>query len=491
MSYSRCKVFLILSCYNPSATNPAAKGAAESRTPYSMADIRPFRALRYNPDRVSLDDVITQPYDKITPAMQEGYYVASPFNLVRVELGKTSPQDSADDNVYTRARGFLKSWRDENVLHRDERESIYYYTQRFTVPASAIGAGGNPVEFERRGFIALGRLYDYSDAVVFRHEQTHTKAKSDRLSLLRAMQAQTGQLFMLYSDPSGDTDLLLENATLMASPGGTRQSEADAAMAVEPEIAINDEYGVLHRIWCISDPQVIEAVRQKMADKKLIIADGHHRYETALNYRNEQRDSVKASDANASSEFAMMTFVNMDSRGLVILPTHRVVFGLENYDREKFLERARKFFEVVPFAGHCSEVVSRLRDAGRHGTTLVAISGDACFLLHAREAAADQVLKDVQPLQRQLDVVQLHKVLLEHVLGMTEESIRLQQNISYHREPEEALARVREGANIAFLMNPIRMDQLREITFAGGVLPQKSTDFYPKLLSGLTIYPVE
>ena len=456
-----------------------------------MADIRPFRALRYNPDRVPFDQAVTQPYDKISPAMQEKYYAASPFNLVRVELGKSSPSDNNDDNVYTRAAGFLKSWCDEAAIRRDEQPAFYYYTQRFTVPATAASTSGAPVEFERRGFIAAGRLYDYADGVVFRHEQTHTKAKSDRLNLLRAMKAQTGQLFMLYSDPHGEIDLLLENATLMASPGGTRQSTADAAMAVEPDITVTDEYGVLHRVWSINDPAVVGAIQQRMADKKLIIADGHHRYETALNYRNERREPGKSPNPDSPSEFAMMTLVNMDTRGLVILPTHRVVFGLDNYDREKLLDRARKFFEVVPYAGHCSDIVAKLREAGRHGTSLVAISGDACFLLHARQGAADQLLKDVPPLQRQLDVVHLHKVLLEHVLGLSEESIRNQENISYHREPEEALARVREGANIAFLMNPIKMEQLREITFAGGVLPQKSTDFYPKLLSGLTIYPVE
>jgi uncharacterized protein (DUF1015 family) len=473
-----------------------------------MADIRPFRAIRYNPDRVPLDRSVTQPYDKITPAMQENYYAASPFNLVRIELGKPSPADSNDDNIYTRAAAFLNAWLEEGALRLDDQPAFYYYTQRFTVPATvpatAIGSTGAPVEFERCGFIAAGRLHDYADGIVFRHEQTHTKAKSDRLRLLRAMQAQTGQIFMLYSDPSGDIDLLIENATLMAMPGGTRQSEADAAMAIEPDICLTDEYGVLHRVWCITHPDVVKAIQEKMADKKLIIADGHHRYETALNYRNERRESEKSQDRGAPSflsvgeggffnpyEFAMMTFVNMDSRGLVILPTHRVVFGLEDYDREKFLDRARKFFEVVPYAGHCSDIVAKLREAGRYGITLVAITGDECFLLHARESAADQQLKDVPPLQRQLDVVHLHKVLLEHVLGLSEESIRNQENISYHREPEEALARVREGANIAFLMNPIKMDQLREITFAGGVLPQKSTDFYPKLLSGLTIYPLE
>jgi uncharacterized protein (DUF1015 family) len=187
----------------------------------------------------------------------------------------------------------------------------------------------------------------------------------------------------------------------------------------------------------------------------------------------------------------MMTFVNMDARGLVILPTHRVVHGLGNFNREKFIEKARKYFEVLPLTGTCEQKMSRLHEAGQHGTSLLAASGDECFLIHARAGAADDVLKHVPPLQRQLDVVALHKILLEHVLGLSEESIRNQENISYHREPDEALRRVREGANIAFLMNPIKMEQLREITFAGGVLPQKSTDFFPKMLSGLTIYAVE
>jgi uncharacterized protein (DUF1015 family) len=243
-------------------------------------------------------------------------------------------------------------------------------------------------------------------------------------------------------------------------------------------------------VWCVTDARVIEAVQKKMADKKLIIADGHHRYETALTYRNERRKGATPG-GEATYEQVMMTLVNMDSRGLVILPTHRVVHGLASFDRERFIEKARRYFEVVPLTGTCEQKTARLHEAGQHGTTLLAASGDECFLIHARAGAFDELLKAVPPLQRQLDVVALHKVLLEHVLGLSEESIRNQENISYHREPAEALKRVREGANIAFLMNPIKMGQLREITFAGGVLPQKSTDFFPKMLSGLTVYAVE
>jgi uncharacterized protein (DUF1015 family) len=455
-----------------------------------MADISAFRALRYDTGRVSPGDVVTQPYDKISPAMQDRYYAASPYNLVRIILGKVTDQDSDGDNVYTRAASAIDQWQKEGVVKQDPRPAIYYYTQRFTVPAAAMGAHGGPIELERRGFIAAGRLHDYTDAVVFRHEQTLAKPKSDRLNLLRATQAHFGQIFMLYSDPHDEVGMLLENSLLEVSPGGTRQSTADAALSVEPDIAVTDEHGVLHRVWCVTDAKVIAAVQQKMNDKKLIIADGHHRYETALNYRNERR-AGSGSSPDAPYERVMMTLVNMDSRGLVILPTHRVVHSLVNYDRERFLERARKYFEVVPYSGTCEQKLARLHEAGQHGTTILAASGDACFLLHARAGSLDDVLKNVPPLQRQLDVVALHKVLLENVLGLSEESIRNQENISYHRDAEEALKRVREGANIAFLMNPIKMEQLREITFAGGVLPQKSTDFYPKMLSGLTIYSVK
>jgi uncharacterized protein (DUF1015 family) len=455
-----------------------------------MAEIFPFPALRYDTSRVNAADVVTQPYDKISPAMQDRYYAASPNNLVRIILGKPSPQDNESENVYSRAAASLAQWRNDGVLKPDPKPAIYFYTQRFTVPAAAVGAQGAPVEFERRGFIAAGRIHDYADGVVFRHEQTLAKPKSDRLNLLRATRAHFGQIFMLYSDPHDEIGMLLENSLLEVSPGGTRQSTADAALSVEPDICVTDEYSVLHRVWCVSDPKVVAAVQKKMADKKLIIADGHHRYETALNYRNERRSDGKPNE-DAPYERVMMTLVNMDSRGLVILPTHRVVHSLADFDRAKFIERARKFFEVVPLTGTCEQKMSRLHEAGHHGTTLLAASGDECFLMHAREGAAAEILKNIPPLQRQLDVVTLHKVVLEHVLGLSEESIRNQENISYHREPDEALKRVREGANIAFLMNPIKMEQLREITFAGGVLPQKSTDFYPKMLSGLTIYSVE
>jgi uncharacterized protein (DUF1015 family) len=235
-----------------------------------------------------------------------------------------------------------------------------------------------------------------------------------------------------------------------------------------------------------------------MRDKKLIIADGHHRYETALNYRDECRAAERAggdaSTADAPYEFAVMTFINMASPGLVILPTHRVVRGLAAFSTDSFLNSSRPFFAIDELdpAIDSARATAILRDAGQAETALLAVTADRAFLLHRLKAGGSQVLPELSPRQQSLDVVQLHKLLLEGVLALSEESIREQKNISYVRDAGEALAQVRSGsANIAFLMNPCSINQMREVAFAGEVMPQKSTDFYPKLLSGLTIYALE
>src|SRR5206468_446567 len=218
--------------------------------PYAMAHIEAFRALRYDQTRVTLPQVITQPYDKITPEMQEGYYAASPHNLVRIILGKREAGDHPGENIYTRAAAFFGDWRRQGIFLQDGSPSLYLSIQRFSLP-------GGTVSLERRGFIGLGRIEDYSAGVVYRHEQTLAKPKADRLELLRATRAHFGQLFMLYSDPAAEIDAALV-------PNG------------EPDLDTLDEYGVSHRVWKMSDPGVVKLVREKMRDKKLVIADGHH-----------------------------------------------------------------------------------------------------------------------------------------------------------------------------------------------------------------------
>lgn len=448
-----------------------------------MAHILPFPAWRYDPAKVRLEDVLTQPYDKITPAMQAGYYDKSAYNLVRLELGKKDGADNETRNVYSRAAAFLDHCRKDAVLIQDPEPSIYPYTQTFSVP----GVPGTLMT--RRGFIALGRLHDYADQVVYRHEQTLSKPKADRLELLRKTRVHTGQIFMLYSDPERRVEAVV-------------WSEAGRSA---PVAEMKDEYSVTHRLWRVSAPDAILAVRTHMDGKKLIIADGHHRYETALTYRNERRadEGMEFADFGRTGHMAvnvgkpyeklMMTFITTEDEGLVILPTHRVVFGLAGFDAGRMLESARPFFTMrdLGAAVAAGTAVDQLRAAGASGTAFVVKTASGTHLLEARADAIAEKLGTLPTLQRQLDVVQLHKVLLEGVLGISEEAIRNQTNLEYLRSADEAFDRVAQGANVAFLMNPVKVEQMRDVALAGQVMPQKSTDFYPKLMSGLTIYAVD
>jgi uncharacterized protein (DUF1015 family) len=449
-----------------------------------VAIIAPFRALRFDPHRVDLAEVVTQPYDKISSEMQERYYAASPYNLVRIILGKREGTDDPRESVYTRAARYFQQWRKQGIFLEDDEPSVYGYEQDFQSP--------DQQALKRRGFIALGRIEDYAANVVFRHEQTLAKPKADRLELLRATRAHFEQLFMLYRDPEGEIDRRLAPRT-------------------EPDISIADEYGVQHRVWRIADSKVIDAVRTGMSNKKLIIADGHHRYETALNYRNERRafaTSAVASGARpkgsaagplpehsgAAYENVMMTFINMDSPGVVILPTHRVIAGLSCFSPSAFANRVQQYFNVEDVDAWIDRerAAAILRAAGRKGFGLLAVMADRAMVLDQPRALGSSIFGGLSLLEQSLDVVQLHWCILEGVLGISKEAVREQQNVSYVRDIGEALDRVRGGsANVAFLMNPVRMSQVEEIAFAGEVLPQKSTDFYPKLLSGLTIYALE
>jgi uncharacterized protein (DUF1015 family) len=431
-----------------------------------MAIITPFQAWRYAPERVPVAQAVTQPYDKITPEMQERYYEASPSNLVRIILGKRLPGDGERENVYTRASASFSDWRRTGVLRQDTQPSVYRYSQKFTVPGSEMTA-------VRQGYIGLGRLEDYSAGVVFRHELTHSGPKADRLDLLRATRTHFEQIFMLYAD-SGEV-------------------EAQLHSKAAPDIEVTDEYGVLHQVWKLSGPATISAIQAQMKGQKLVIADGHHRYETALAYRDERRASA-GSVGDSPYDFMMMTFFNMNSPGLVILPTHRVVYGLPSFSAAQLQAGARQFFAVEEINAGIDgqQAMAGLREAGQAGTALIAATSERIFLMHSPKALGTNLFAGLSLRQQSLDVVQLHKCLLEGVLKISEDAIRNLKNIAYHRDADDALTQVRSGqAQAAFLMNPVRVEQVRDIALAGEVLPQKSTDFYPKLLSGLTIYAME
>lgn len=445
-----------------------------------MAQLFPFRAYRYNPAKTDPARVLTQPYDKITPEMQKRYAASSPYNLITVEKGTAHPDDTPANNVYTRASKALDEWIAGKILAQDPTDGFYAYFQEFEAP-------GTSERHIRKGLIALGRVEDYSAGVVFRHEQTLSGPKADRLELFRHTHVHTGQLFMLYDDPARRVDAIL-----------------DRVAASAPTMDMRDEYGVLHYIWRIAQPETIAEIQAAMADSKLVIADGHHRYETALAYRDEQRKARAiegaAADVDAPYEKVMMTLVNARSEGLVILPTHRVVAGLAGFDYAALIKKFSEFFELraVALAGTASVRAAAAREqlaaAGAAGRAIGAYGGgDSLDLLVLKPGAnLAAALPGVSPRQRELDVVLLHNYILEKGLGITSEAVRLEQNIRYEREAPAALSAVAEGrAQVCFLLNSVRVEQVMQMALAGEVLPQKSTDFYPKMLSGVTIYRLE
>ena len=472
-----------------------------------MARIYPFRALRYDTSRVRMEDVVTQPYDKITPDMQQRYYERSPYNLIRIILGKHEPGDTeAQDflpagehahNVYTRAAEYFKAWRAERILAEELEPALYGYSQTYTVPYTSEVR-------ERRGFIALGHLYDYADKVVYRHEQTFPKHKSDRLALFKATRAYCEQIYMLYSDPGFSAEKLIFG--LKSKDGAVDKDGKDTRPA---DLAITDEYGVVHRVWKLTDPNLINLIVTAMADKKLIIADGHHRYETSVAYAKERSAQLKLPlgepvdpDEKVSASHVpsppfpeaamMMTFVNMDAPGITILPTHRIVFGLENFSSPDFITKASEYYDVTELAEDTpgQELIAQLEKAP--GDSFIAATGNGNYLLTPKPEAIAPLMEGLPTRQRQLGFAQLHTVVLDHLLGLDPDTITRLGKVRYIRDAQESVAMVASGdADVAFLIKPITLDQLRDVSLSGEVMPQKSTDFYPKLLSGLAIYALD
>lgn len=440
-----------------------------------MAQVYPFRALRYNPAKADFSRVLTQPYDKISPAMQEKYYAADPHNLITVEKGRVFPTDSPQGNVYTRAAAALDSWIADGVLVPDPKPCFYAYLQEYTIP-------GTQEKRTRVSFIGAGKLEEYEAGVVFRHERTLTGPKADRLELLRHTQTHTGQIFMIYSDETRRVDAILR----------------EAAAAGPPATDVRDEYGVAHRLWPVSDPAKIAAIQEVMAGQKLVIADGHHRYETSINYRNERRAKAKAGAAeNAPYERTMMTFVNTCSEGLTILPTHRVVAHVKDFSWPGLRAKLAPWFEIEERPGASAEeraAFLRQLAAARARRAIGVYTGGGTIHLLTLKSSADleAAVPETEALQRGLDVVLLHQGILEPMLGITPQAVTAEAHLTYEREAATALDAVDRGAAQAvFLLNPVQPDEVMSIATAGGVMPQKSTDFFPKMLSGIALYRVD
>jgi uncharacterized protein (DUF1015 family) len=415
-----------------------------------MADIIPFRPYRYAPSAGAPENLLTQPYDKISPEMQKRYLSLSPFNLVRVILGERKETDNETDNVYTRAAAWFREWMEQGVLVQDSEPAFYPYFQEFTEPDSG-------QRLLRKGFIGLGKVEDYEANIVYRHERTLAGPKKDRFEVLKHTNAHFGQIFMLYPDQEAAIDALL-----------------DQAAQGEPLVTVTDEYGAVHRLWRMASPDHIAEIRRLMSDKKLLIADGHHRYETSLNYRNARPDL-------ADAQYTMMTFVNMYSPGLKILATHRVLKNLPGFSCSELLRKAESRFAILKFAT-LAELTSFERQQKEPLVRIgVAVQDSPELYLLERPRAAGE-----------MDVPVLHQEILGELLGISEEAVRDEKYIEYVRGAEKALSLVREGGSqVAFLLEPTPIDDMAAISFGGGVMPQKSTDFYPKLLSGMCIYRLE
>jgi len=430
-----------------------------------MAKIYPFRAFRYNQKKVpDISAVFAEPYDKITPELQENYYRRNPYNIVRFSKGNTTPRDDPQHNQYTRAREFLEKCIAERVLVRDEREALYIYNEEYPLP-------GTPTR-TRHGFIALGKLEELGKGGVMPHERTLAGPKADRLNLMRATAAQSGLIFMLYSDPDNEVTAVLSRETRRA-----------------PDIEARDDNGVIHRVWMVTDRSIQQKVMALMEDKTLFIADGHHRYETALNYRREMREKgVQCLPGNETYDNHLMAFVSMHDRGLTILPTHRLLFNLTPAQIASFPKELAKFFKTE----RCADLADLLRRMetqkdGEHRFGLY-LGGEFTLMVLKNDADVATLMRpDASDAWKRLHVSIIHAIL-EHLLGIDKKKLEEETNVAYERYADLAVKMVDEGRyQMAIFLNPTKAWQVAKIAENGERMPQKSTDFYPKLYTGLVI----
>ena len=430
-----------------------------------MATIVPFRGIRYDAAKVGeITTVVTPPYDRVDPDIQKACYDRSPYNIVRIIKGKSEAGDDETRNVYTRAAGYLNEWLDSGILVRDEQPALYAYHQAYTF---------NGERLVRKGVIALGKL---EPERVHAHEQTLRGPKEDRLKLMRATEANFGHIFMLYRDPERKADRLL----------------AEAIAGLVPSIEAVDANGNAHRVWRVTDPGVIASIQDALADKDLYIADGHHRYETAVNFMRECEANGWRPAAPESFDVRMMTLFNVDEPGMSIRPIHRLIHGIKGYDPEDFLKRTAEHF-LVDRQGTL-DAMMEATEAGRDRHTFGCYTGGICATLTLRdEAMADATIEGEHSADyKRLDVSILHRMIFERLLGIDACALEEERNVTYAVDPRNGRTAVDRGEEqIFFYLNATRPAEVIRVADHGEKMPQKSTDFYPKLLTGLVLSRME
>lgn len=422
-----------------------------------MAEIRPFRALRYDCSKAgNIEDLACPPYDIISEEQRQSYLAKNPYNVVRLELPK-------GENPYEEAGKTLEKWISEGTLKTDMDEGIYIYEEEFLDKAD------HGETKKLRGMICRVKLEDFSAGIVLPHEETLSKAKEDRFQLMNATNCNFSQIYCLYPDEKHVTRQRLDNLAETCAP---RYDFSDGL--------------VTHRIWVVNDPVSIAALREDFADRKLYIADGHHRYETALRYRDSQRER---GEYRPGADYVMMMLVDMEDPGLVVFPTHRLVRGLDSFDGAALLKSCGEWFETAPRQDR-QETETALDEyyrAGRHAFGFYDGKGWRTLLL--RDASVmDSLLPEKSEASRRLDVTVLHTLVLERLLGIDKENMAAQRNLTYTRSAEEAEHSVETGeSQCCFLLNPTRVKEIGAVAAAGEKMPQKSTYFYPKLITGLVL----
>ena len=436
-----------------------------------MATIKPFRAIRYNQDKItSINHVISQPYDRVRYGLQDQYYDLSPYNITRIIKGKETKTDSETNNVYTRANDFLNQWLDDGILIREDQPAYYVYHQSFGLPSGET--------ITRKAFINAFELSSFEEGIVLPHEKTHAGPKVDRLNLTRATETYFGNIFMLYPDPENIVDTIFETAI-------QRPPDIEAKELHEKD--------VLHKVWVIKDPDVLAKVSAEMAPKSnLIIADGHHRYETALNYQAEMKEKYPDAPADAGFNYRLVAMVSMSDPGLTILPTHRLIFDYQQFTTDEILSRAKEYFQVEKMADR-AELEGHLQKAAHTVGVIGFASAQGLYLLSLN---APEVMTELTPDRvqawRELDVSILHSLLLTKIMEVDQRKINNLENIKYLREPDMGYDEVKgSDSSFLFLLNPTRIEQVTACTDAGEKMPQKSTDFYPKIITGFAMLPVQ
>jgi len=430
-----------------------------------LAQIIPFRGYRYDPAIVGdISDVVTPPYDRVYPDVQQACYQRSPHSIVRIIKGLAEATDSDGNNVYTRAAQYLNEWTAEGTLVRDTEPAFYAYHQTYSFEGQRL---------TRKGVIALGKL---EPEKVHAHEKTLKGPKEDRLKLMQATEANFGHIFMLYDDPARTAETVLQ---------GIIENEAPLIEAVDGD---NNR----HQVWRITDPEVIAAIQTVLDDKDLYIADGHHRYESAVNFMKECQANAWQAAAPESFGVRMMTLFNIAEPGMSIRPIHRLIHGIEGFNATDFLAAAAEHFVVEKHDN--LEAMMLAARSGRRQHTIGCLAGDLSVTLTLRDVGImnELIAADQSEDYKQLDVTVLHAAILDRLLGINARALEEQRNVTYTVDAAHGVAMVTSGAEqLFFYLNATTPEEVVRVADHNEKMPQKSTDFYPKLLTGLVLTKME